>query len=513
HLAALPALIDERDAILMDQQVHSSVQLACQYVATTGAKVELLPHNDLARLERRIKLLAERHHRIWYMADGVYSMFGDRAPMREIRDLLERYESLRLYVDDAHGMSWCGPRGSGTVLDTIEMHPHMVLVTSLAKGFGTGGGVIVLPDEEQRRRVQQCGPTLIFAGPIQPPILGAIVESAKIHLSDEIHTLQAEVRERMALCHGLLAERGSVPVVSSPETPVGFIGTGPVGACQSLVERLMGEGFFTNPAQFPAAPLRRSGLRFLLTRHHEAGDIERLVDAIDRHWPEAVREGGATPEAVFKAFGLEPPVATSRPVRVERAGLHLDVASSIDKLDAAEWDGMMSDKGCLGSSAMRVFERVFGPEAEPENRWDFRYYVVRDADGRPVLATCFTRALWKADMLAPSTVSATVEQRRTEDPHFLTQQVFAMGCLLSEGDHLWLRDPAEAETSREAMAMLLDAVRADAQALGCEVRVFRDIPAEEREVCGILEQSGMMPMPAPDSLVLDGVPADDEALI
>ncbi len=516
HLAALPVLIEPEDAILLDHQVHSSVQMASRFVGASGAKVELVPHNNMERLEARVAALSREHRQVWYMADGIYSMFGDRAPMIELQQMLDRHEQMRLYVDDAHGMSWCGPRGAGSVLEVTSLHPRAVLSTGLGKGFGTGGGVLILPDRAVRNRIQLCGPTMLFSGPLQPAILGAAIASAKIHLTPEIDTLQAELRERIDFTTGLIRERG-LPLVSPPDTPVGFIATGPTAVCRNLCGRMIEEGLYANPAQFPAAPVRQSGLRFLVTRHHRFEDLERLVDAVARHWEAAVFEAGSTPQSVCQRFGLEPPVS-AQPARksvVAQASdsLVLESASSIDKLDAHEWDRLLGDRGCLGSSALRIFEEVFGEENEPENRWDFRYVVVRDGKGAPVLATVFTASLWKADMLAPAAVSEEVEALREENPLYLTQRVFSQGCLLSEGDHLWLREPADADTSRRAIGQLLDWVRDEANRLGCGMLVMRDVRDDDRVLEAVYEAQGLLRNPGPESLVLDGVPASDQELV
>ena len=521
HLAALPVLIEPEDAILLDHQVHSSVQMASRFVGASGAKIELVPHNNMERLESRVAALSREHRQVWYMADGIYSMFGDRAPMTRLNEMLDRHDRMRLYVDDAHGMSWCGPRGAGSVLETAPLHPRAVLSTGLGKGFGTGGGVLILPDREVRNRIQLCGPTMLFSGPLQPAILGAAIASAKIHLTPEIDRLQSELRERIDFTTGLIRERG-LPLVSPPDTPVGFIATGPTAVCRNLCGRMIEEGLYANPAQFPAAPVRQSGLRFLITRHHRFEDLERLVDAVDRHWEAAVLEAGSTPQSVCQRFGLEPrpSAAPSRKSVAEKTSdsLVLEWESSIDKLDAREWDSLLGDRGCLGASALRLFERVFGPDRkgaqdEPENRWEFRYVIVRDEEGAPVLATVLTASLWKADMLAPASVSEEVEALRAQNPLYLTQRVFSQGCLLSEGDHLWLREPAESDASRRAIGMLLDWARDEANRLDCGMLVLRDVRDDDRALEAVYEAQGLLRNPGPESLVLDDVPASDQELV
>jgi len=515
HLAALPALIDDDDAIVLAHQVHASVHLAAQHLHASGTTLEVLPHNHLDRLEDRVAALAKTHRHVWYMADGVYSMFGDLAPVARVAQILERHEQMRFYVDDAHGMSWCGPRGAGSVLDAMPLHPRMVLSTGMAKGFGTGGGLIVSCLPEVKKKVRRFGPTLIFAGPLQPPILGAAIASAKIHLSDEIVALQAELRWRL-VHFAERVRRHPIPVVSPGNTPVGFVGTGPTQVCQILCARLMDEGLFTNPAQFPATPARRSGNRFLITRHHTEADLDKLADALAEHWEPAVREAGVEPFEIWRAFGLEAPAASSAPTARSRARsteLYLESCDSIDKLQHAEWDSLMRDRGCLSSAGMTLFESLFGADAGPENRWDFRYYVVRDAKGAPVLATCFTAALWKADMMAPAEVSARVEERRRQEPLFLTHRVFAMGCLLSEGNHLWLRDPVDSQNSQAAIALLLRAVRSDADRLGCSVRVLRDLPSDDLALAHRFASEGMLSMAAPESLIVPDVLGSEAELV
>ena len=344
------------------------------------------------------------------------------------------------------------------------------------------------------------------------PILGAAFESARIHLSPEIYRLQAELRERIDLRNEVAVALG-LPVTSSPETPVGLVPVGPIKAGHFRCQRLVEDGFYINPAQFPALPVRRSGGRFLLTRHQTLDDVERLVSSISRHWEASLREGGTTPEEVGRVFKIEIPEARLEKRKQAAESLHLETADSIDKLDRVEWNRMLGDRGCLGASALTVFERVFGGEPDPTRRWDFKYYIVRDEQGDAVLATCFTKALWKADMLSTPTVSRAVEARRVEDPLYLTQYVFAMGCLLSEGDHLWLRDPADSTLSRRAVQLLLEAVRRDAARLGCEMRVVRDVYTDSTQLCALLEGEGLLKMAVPDSLVLEDVGPDDDELM
>jgi 7-keto-8-aminopelargonate synthetase-like enzyme len=301
HLAAIPTLIGEDDAVLMDHQVHNSVQMAVEHVRAVGASVEVLRHNDMQALDKRLSDLSTRYQRVWYLADGVYSMFGDVTPIEELSHLLHRYKNLHLYLDDAHGMSWTGPRGCGYVLSHLPARDRVVVALSMAKGFAAGGGVLVFPDTESLRRVRSCGGPMIFSGPVQPPMLGAAIASARIHLSEEITWMQQELLERIRLCNDLLQKK-ALPLVSPTMTPIRFVATGWTPVAHNLIHRLMVDGFFPNIVGFPAVPLKQSGIRITITRHHSEDDIRSLVDALAYHLPLALQEEGSGFSDIAKFF-------------------------------------------------------------------------------------------------------------------------------------------------------------------------------------------------------------------
>jgi len=107
HVSVLPIIIGIEDAIIFDKQVHFSVQNGAHLAKSNHAPV-MIKHNNMKMLERTIERLKDQRQKIWYMVDGVYSMFGDFPPVDELNALMSKYEQLHLYVDDAHGMAWAG---------------------------------------------------------------------------------------------------------------------------------------------------------------------------------------------------------------------------------------------------------------------------------------------------------------------------------------------------------------------------------------------------------------------
>ena len=308
HMSALPVLVGDNDAVILDIQVHASVHNAVELLKTRNVHVEMIRHNRMDMLEDRIKKLSLTHKKIWFLADGVYSMFGDFLPIHELKALLDKYENFNLYVDDAHGMSWAGRNGAGYVLSQIEFHPRLFLVTGLAKSFGTCGGVLIFPDEESKRLVRNLGRTLIFSGPIQPPTLGASVASAKIHLSDEIYSLQKQLCEKIKYFNST-ALLYDLPLLSDSLSPIRFIAVSKPQLGYNMVKRLMMEGYYVNLSVFPTVSYNNTGIRVPITLHHTKEDIEGLLKTIARQLPFAMQESDMSIDEIRKAFKMKLAVA------------------------------------------------------------------------------------------------------------------------------------------------------------------------------------------------------------
>lgn len=282
HLGALPVLIGDGDTVLVDSQAHSTVHLGTQVLQAEGILVDPLPHNNVEALEAAIDEASQKFDQVWYLADGVYSMFGDVAPVSAVIDLLDRYPNLHVYYDDAHGFGWSGIFGRGYVLDGRPLHQRMVVSVSLAKSFGSGGAALAFPDPDDAQRVQLCGGTLTFSGPLHPAELGAAVASADIHLSDELITLQERLRGQIDLVRQAVVS-AHLPVVALDSTPVWFIRVGGHTQTMDLGRRMLDDGFYLNMASFPAVPVGQSGLRFTHTLYHSDDQILAMIEVLTSH--------------------------------------------------------------------------------------------------------------------------------------------------------------------------------------------------------------------------------------
>ncbi len=285
HGAALPILVERHDVVLFDRQVHHSVQTALAALGSRGPRCVALPHADLDALELAVRdALAGGARRVWYAADGIYSMFGDRLDVAGLAALMARYPALHAYLDDAHGMSWCGRRGAGSLFDAGLPIDRTIIATSLAKGFGATGGVLVVPDRATKERIENLGPSLMFSIQLPPAVLGAIVASARLHLTDELPAMQAALAAVVDHARAQFEVDPAIGprlqrVVGAP-TPVLYVTLGAADTVVGAAADLLASGYLVNPVAFPAVPMDAGGLRVTLTRAHTRADVDGLVAAI-----------------------------------------------------------------------------------------------------------------------------------------------------------------------------------------------------------------------------------------
>ena len=304
HMAAIPVITKRGDAILIDQQAHTSVHNATANAHSAGVYVEMVRHNRMDMLESRLKKIYDAYERIWFMTDGIFSMFGDVVPLDELLELCKKYPKLHLYIDDAHGMSWTGKHGKGYTLERLpDFHERLVLVTSLGKGFGATGAAIVLPNEELKEVILNVGPTLMFSTPIMPAGLAAIVASAKIHLSAEIAERQARLHKLMSY-FSITARSLRLPLVNQDRTPIYFVGVGKPQSGMIITQQMIKAGYLVSPSAFPSVPYNSTGIRTNLTIQHTEQDIYGMLTTLAGIIEDLEKKNRLSRAAIQKAFPL-----------------------------------------------------------------------------------------------------------------------------------------------------------------------------------------------------------------
>jgi 7-keto-8-aminopelargonate synthetase-like enzyme len=499
HHVMMPALLAEQDAVVCDHQVHRSVDdaITLQCARSNATKV-VVKHGELDRALDTIAQLARKHQQVWFACDGVYSMYGDCLPTGFLHAVLAVAPNVRLYVDDAHGMSWAGEHGRGHFLARFPLDERVVVVTSLAKAFATGGGVVLVQDPKLLDLARLVGGPYSFSGPLRPGDLGASVASAKIHLSPELPQYQKVLRDRVDQANRLCREL-QIPLVIENEAPIFFVALGRAEAVYQMAERLREDSFHVNVSGFPAVPASRGGLRVALNALHREEEVDGLFRAIAAHLPAVLDAVGVTRDEVDEQFRdvlppflraegrVLPPMALGSGAQ---SSLTVSTFDHIDQLDPTGWDHLVGGLSYVDARTMKAVEGVFHEGREkPEERWAFRYILVRDGEGIAAAAP-FTTSLMKEDSFMSTDISVALEQKREQDPYLFTSRAVVMGTMASEGEHLFLR-PGPGRM--ESLIKLVEAGVAEMKAQRCSTLILRDFH-EDPEIHETLTGQGFVPV-------------------
>jgi 7-keto-8-aminopelargonate synthetase-like enzyme len=280
HCSVLPLLIGEKDAIIMDAYAHNSIRMAAQLCSANGTFIINSKHNDMEHVKYLIyRLKKEGYRNIWYCGDGIYSIHGNLCDVAGLQKLLDEEGNFYAYIDDAHGTGWCGKNGSGYVIGTYGLHNKMIVTESFAKSMATSGGGIIVPNKELADYIRYTGQTMIFSGPIQPAILGALVACTKLHLSHEIEQMQKEFFELIEYFIKRSKEL-LLPIVTKDATPIQLLRIGGMENTYKVLKKLIENGFFSMTAGYPAISSGDEGIRITLTRHLKKEDIDMFLKNI-----------------------------------------------------------------------------------------------------------------------------------------------------------------------------------------------------------------------------------------
>lgn len=138
NIGIFPTLAGEGDIILSDQFNHASVIDACRL---SRAKRQVVKHMNMKDLEWKLKAAVdEGYDKKFFVSEGVFSMEGDIAPLKEIVRICKKY-GAHVIVDDCHGIGVLGKTGRGsTEYNGVEMKDICLLIGTLSKGLGGGTG-------------------------------------------------------------------------------------------------------------------------------------------------------------------------------------------------------------------------------------------------------------------------------------------------------------------------------------------------------------------------------------
>ncbi len=272
-LGTIPALVGAGDVVVVDKLVHASLVDAAKL---SGAKLRVCKHNDLADLARILEWAAGQGGRTLVVAESVYSMDGDLAPLLNLVELKEQHGAW-LMLDEAHatGLYGEGRRGVAEefgVGDRVEIQ-----MGTLGKALGAAGGYIC-GSNELIDLLRHRARSFVFSTapmPAQAAAARAGIEVVQSAEGEERRTrLWSLVDE---LKNGLIARSWKLPVVQSAILPL-MIGT-EVEAV-ALSERLLEAGVFVPAIRYPTVAKGEARLRITVSAAHSPEDIKTLLETL-----------------------------------------------------------------------------------------------------------------------------------------------------------------------------------------------------------------------------------------
>lgn len=270
NLAVVTTLLDRHDAVFEDRYNHASLVDAG---LLSRAELRRYPHADAASLGRQLALSSARHRMV--VTDGVFSMDGDLAPLRQLRDQSERAGGAWLCVDDAHGLGVVGPTGRGTLeVEGLGLEDVPVLVGTLGKAFGTFGA-FVAGSEALVETLVQFARSYIYTTALPPALAAATLASVRI-------AEQGEARTRLQAVLGRFREGAAqlgLPVVPTP-SPIQPLVLGPSERASDASRALLERGILVPAIRPPTVPQGAARLRISFSASHSAADVDRLLDAL-----------------------------------------------------------------------------------------------------------------------------------------------------------------------------------------------------------------------------------------
>ncbi len=270
NLGVLQALLARGDLCVQDKLNHASLLDAA---ALAGAELKRYPHGDVDGAARQ---LDSRPQAAALLAtDGVFSMDGDVAPLRELAALAQRQQAL-LLVDDAHGLGVLGPRGAGSLIAAgLDQRQAPLLMGTLGKALGSVGAFIA-GEAELIDGIAQFARTHIYTTALPPALAAATRAALRLASGDEARRerLQARIARFRAG-----ADQLGLPLLPSA-TAIQPLRLGAADTVLQVSEALQQRGLLVGAIRPPTVPQGQARLRIALSAEHTDEQIDRLLQAL-----------------------------------------------------------------------------------------------------------------------------------------------------------------------------------------------------------------------------------------
>jgi len=277
-VGTLPALVGKGGVVLLDKLCHASL---IDGARLSGAILRVFPHNHLGKLESHLDW-AKREHpnsRVVIVTESVFSMNGDRVPLRELIELKKRFGAL-LLLDEAHAIGVIGPNGRGLAAEEGLNEDVDVQMGTLSKALGGSGGYICGSRSLIEWLINRAR-SFIYSTASPPPIAAAARAAVEFLASPEGEHRRLLLWKRIERMRESLPEDAVKPANAACSAIFSWI-VGDEQAAIDLSRELQTEGFFVPAIRYPTVAKGAARLRITVTASHDEAQIKALGDALRR---------------------------------------------------------------------------------------------------------------------------------------------------------------------------------------------------------------------------------------
>ena len=274
NLATIAGLAGPKDIIFVDRDFHASIMDGC---TLSGAQVVLFRHNDVAHLKRRLERFPAREGggRL-VIVEGLYSMLGDTAPLKEIVALKQEFD-FQLLVDEAHSFGVLGEHGRGLAeAEGVEDEVDFIVGT-FSKSLGGIGGYAVSNHPHFEVLRYAARPYMFTAAPAPASMATTLCILKKI---EQQPALRARLWENAERLHGGLKERGFT-LGNEQVSPVVAVICPSQEVAVAMWNALLQHGVYVNLALPPGTPNKLSLLRCSVSSAHAPEEIDTVLNAFE----------------------------------------------------------------------------------------------------------------------------------------------------------------------------------------------------------------------------------------
>jgi len=278
-LGTLPALVTRSDVILLDKLCHASL---IDGAKLSGAILRIFPHNHLGKLEDHLEWTRREHagKRILILTESIFSMDGDRAPLRDLVELKRRFGAL-LLLDEAHAVGVIGLNGRGLAAAENVNEDVDVQMGTLSKALGASGGYICGSRSLIDWLINRAR-SFIYSTAPPPGIVSAALAAVNFLGSSEGEERRLLLWKRIELMQELLPTGELNKKATNAASAIFPWIVGDEQAAIDLASALQTEGFFVPAIRYPTVAKGSSRLRITVTALHEEDQIRSLCQTIAR---------------------------------------------------------------------------------------------------------------------------------------------------------------------------------------------------------------------------------------